>query len=509
MTVAQSINDPQRLASARIDSRRRLEVVALTAFAVVVAAFFLADIATLPMRIWDESRLAVNAAEMVISGQHLVTTYGFAPDLWNTKPPLLINIMAWSFQLFGFNTFALRLPSALAAVATVLITIGFVRRMTGSLGWALVAGVLLGASSGFYGEHAGQTGDYDALLTLLTTGYAMLLFALFDDTWFKAGRAWAVVGAGVLIGLAILTKGIAGIIPGVGCAVYAIIFVRSQLLRGWLDYAIVIVIAVLIGGGFYLARSLGDPAYLAAVAANDLGGRFSTVLEKHRASRLYYFKVLMLTMGSGRWPSFASAGAVVLGAAAPWLAQGRVRRAAIFAICQVGAILLVYSVAATKLFWYTMPAYPWLAILLALTGAAVYDRQLRRGRPATSLLILTAAGLAIAAGQAAVERYVRPFQPYLAPRAFEKLFAAAVELKAWPLAVVDLGYPNDANYPMYTPTLRFYSLAASRDGHLAYQTAQVPASGHAIGSCDPAGIAAVAALAPPRWTGSGCVLVIR
>ena len=52
------------------------------------ALFIGLDIAERPIALWDESRLAVNALEMRQRGFSLVTTYGFAPDLWNTKPPL-------------------------------------------------------------------------------------------------------------------------------------------------------------------------------------------------------------------------------------------------------------------------------------------------------------------------------------------------------------------------------------------------------------------------------------
>ncbi len=516
MTVAQPISlNLQSSTGFRTPSGRRLEVLAFVAFAITVTAFFLGDIATLPMRMWDESRLAVNAAEMAITGQHLVTTYGFAPDLWNTKPPLLINIMAWSIELFGFNTFALRLPSALAGIGTVLITVQFVRWATGSLSWGVVAGVLLGTSTAFYGEHAAQTGDYDALLTLFTTAYAMLLLALFAETWPKADRRrpWVVVGTGILIGLAILTKGVAGVIPGVGCATYAIVFARRQLFRGVLDFTVIILIAVLIGGGFYLVRSLGDPAYLSAVAVNDLGGRFNTVQDKHYGTALVYLRPLIKARWNRFWPDFAGSASLILGVAAPWLSQGRARHAAIFAICQAAAIVAVYSIAATKLPWYTIPAYPYLAILVALAGAGIVDRQRGHRQDSAPTYALIAIGLSLVIGQAAIGRYLRPIQPETTPRAFDRLFTAAAASNAWPLAVVDHGFPNEAGYKTYTPTLRFYILAAEREGHPAKQIAGMPAAGavmsRAIGSCDPTLVNAVAALMPPVWRGYGCVLVTR
>ncbi|MGI4881264.1 MAG: ArnT family glycosyltransferase, partial [Janthinobacterium lividum] len=128
---------------------RPMTVLLLVVFAIAVIAFQLGDTASLKMQAWDESRLAVNAIEMMMTGERVVTTYGFQPDLWNTKPPLVINLMAWSMQLFGPNFFAMRLPSALAACATVFLVVAFTRRVTGSLGCAFAAGRLLITAQSF------------------------------------------------------------------------------------------------------------------------------------------------------------------------------------------------------------------------------------------------------------------------------------------------------------------------------------------------------------------------
>ena len=67
------------------------------------------------LRMWDESRLAINAYEMYYNHQWLTTYFGGQPDLWNTKPPLMIWMQVISMKIFGINEFALRFPSALAA----------------------------------------------------------------------------------------------------------------------------------------------------------------------------------------------------------------------------------------------------------------------------------------------------------------------------------------------------------------------------------------------------------
>ncbi len=75
---------------------------------------------TLPIQLWDESRNANNALEMSRNGHVIVTYFNGAPDHWNTKPPLLIWCMALLLRLGLPPLVAVRLPSIMAATATVL-----------------------------------------------------------------------------------------------------------------------------------------------------------------------------------------------------------------------------------------------------------------------------------------------------------------------------------------------------------------------------------------------------
>src|SRR5262245_6165309 len=76
----------------------------------------------LPIRIWDESRLAANAFEMYFNHDYIVTRYGGLPDLWSTKPPLMIWLQVLCMHFVGFNEIAVRLPSA---ISTFVICIAF------------------------------------------------------------------------------------------------------------------------------------------------------------------------------------------------------------------------------------------------------------------------------------------------------------------------------------------------------------------------------------------------
>src|SRR6185312_15164299 len=97
-------------------------------------------------------------------------------------------------------------------------------RLTRSRFVMLAAPVFLVLSPGYFGGHAAHAGDYESLLCLLTTAYGLLLFRLIHSR-----RPWAlaVLGMGLLVALACLTKSVAGVMPGVGIFVYAVVRGRA------------------------------------------------------------------------------------------------------------------------------------------------------------------------------------------------------------------------------------------------------------------------------------------
>ena len=129
-----------------------------------------------PLQNWDESRMAVNAAEMLRDGNWLVTHFRGEPDLWNTKPPLLVWLQALSLEAFGHSEWAFRLPTALAAVALTAMVAVFAWRWLGGPLAGLLVGLALLSSKGFVRQHVAQSGDYEALLMLFTTAQMLAAF---------------------------------------------------------------------------------------------------------------------------------------------------------------------------------------------------------------------------------------------------------------------------------------------------------------------------------------------
>src|SRR5579862_756970 len=88
----------------------------------------------------DEGRNATAALEMSESGNWIVPM--FNGQLRSHKPALLYWLQVASYHAFGVNEFAARLPSALAALLTVLLVYELGRHMFNAA-TGLLAGLIL------------------------------------------------------------------------------------------------------------------------------------------------------------------------------------------------------------------------------------------------------------------------------------------------------------------------------------------------------------------------------
>ena len=338
------------------------------------------QLTSFPVQQWDESRTALDGLGILVHHDWLVVRYLGEPDLWNSKPPLWTWLLAGSIRLLGPTELGLRLPAALAALATVLVVYATATRWLRSRLAGLLAGLVLLTSPGYVTFHVARTADFDALLTLTTTVGVVSWLA-----YLRTGRArwaWATGGS---FAAAVLTKGIAGAMFGPGLLLALALTGSGRRLRRpapWLAAGLVLVVAV----GWYTVREVAAPGYLAAVWQYEVGGPAAQQLEGHYEPFSYYLDLL----AGGKFalwllPALVGAGLgwwLPRGSRGWWL--GRVLAAV------AGSFYLVLSLSQTKLSWYDAPAYP----LLALLAAAGLTEAFRLARAATGRRVSYAARLA-------------------------------------------------------------------------------------------------------------------
>jgi len=327
-------------------------LVAVGMIAAIVALYRLGDAA---IYWWDEARVALNSLEMMRAANPLIVTFNGQADLWNSKPPLAIWLNALSMRLFGVNEFALRVPSALAAIATTLAVFRFTQRVSDTKTAVLSALILLGIG-GYVEVHVTRTADYDSLLVLFTTLTTFSLFAAFDSKRFYPPGAYALLG--------LLTKGTAGLIMMPGYLLYALTH-RIDLRR-----AIWPSLAALGGVLLYLgARELSESGYLHALFTEEVL-RFTQPADQGNHRQLGFYVVQLF------WPwqtqffdRYWNAAYQISAFPWSWLALItllRPSRAAAYLWCCAATYVLAVSIAVTQHPWYVAPVYPLLAVLAAL-----------------------------------------------------------------------------------------------------------------------------------------------
>lgn len=415
-----------------------------------LGAVLLYRLGAAPVAIWDESRLANNAIEMAQHGLSLVTTYDGLPDHWNTKPPLLIWLMALSIRALGASEWALRLPSVLAAFATANLLYWFCALHLRRPFAGFAAVLVLLATPGYVIAHGARAGDYDALLTLWTTGY-LLAGYLFVHAARARQALWLSLCTACIV-LAFMTKTVQGLIFLPVLVGYAVLRGRlPALLRMRAFYVSVALIAAACVG-YYVLREQADPGYFAAARANDLGGRYGTVIEHHDGPFYWYL---------GKLPLFPwMLPAIACGWTLLRRGVGEERETARLIGAAALFYLLVISSASTKLAWYAAPLAPWMALLVGMAFARL------RATP-RNLAVSGAAALAcvVALNIGLVERAVAKVDGEIDGYSLMLRDSAVANADLRHLVIVHPGYENGHGDPFYVAPTLFYVTALRAAGN--------------------------------------------
>lgn len=308
------------------------------------------------VRLWDESRRGVNAYEMLHNGNWLVTHFDGSPEMWGTKPPLLIWLQVIFMKILGPGELALRLPSAIAALFTCLAMLAFSHRYLGNLLFGLVWALALVTANGYIEFHGARTGDFDALVTLF-----MLLYSLTFFKYLQNRHNSDLYLTLVFITLATLTKGIAGLLFVPALVIYAMVKgALPFLLRNKHTY-LASMIFIVLTGGFYLAREAMNPGYLEAVWRNELGGRYFETVENQSQDVWFYIRELVRTGLIKWWPL------VLPGIFLGFLYRDKkLREFHLFALLLLTVHFLIITFSETRLTWYNLPQYPLFAFFIAV-----------------------------------------------------------------------------------------------------------------------------------------------
>ena len=329
------------------------------------------------------------------------------------REPLFLYLQALAIQGLGINSFALRLPGALAGALTIPLLFGFARTLIGNQDGPLPRWVPAWASLGLalsvWSVSQTRQGLRASLLPLISVG----VFWLFVLGWRKASLLH-LAGSGALLGLSAYTYTAARFLPFV-----LIIVVLPDLLtkphakepsrpQRWLGFGVLTLVSVFVFAplGWYYAS---HPAMFDARAASVM---IWNVLEPNSDSSV--LKELTLSLWRTlfwfvRWSVFLSAGlGVGLGYALSRIRQFEYRLLPIWWLIMLLPAVLTIG---TPDLLRSLGAAPPSHLLIALGLGAIAAWLFRRWPVSTDVVLVSGLLVITLASLPTLWRYFHPDTP--------------------------------------------------------------------------------------------------
>ena len=376
----------------------------LWATVVIAIIVFFCGLGSMDLQSLNEGRRALAIKEMVLSGNWLLPHLN--GELYLTKPPLLYWLSSSLALIWGVNEWTLRLPSALAAIATLIMVYRYSLRQSGQ--WAALFAVqLLIANLGF--AMLGRRAEIEMLLTALCVGSLLSAVQYIQN---QSSKNW-IYFSYFLLALALMTKGplvlLLVSLPLLVAAIYTKNpHIKSVLLswRGWLIF-------VVVGLAWYavVTWQLGFDIW-ATVIKHDMVDKMQSDTAKPIFSYFGWIAVdflLLISLFFVRAKAFFS--------------QQMQKPSQLVLVVAVVLPLMLFSLFANKHAKYLLPIYPLIAILLAIQLAAIFDAVSEAKKK-----VIVAVGLLLPIGFAV-------FYALLEPKVFAYRVATFPAFSAWATAV--------------------------------------------------------------------------
>jgi 4-amino-4-deoxy-L-arabinose transferase-like glycosyltransferase len=321
---------------------------------IVAAIVFFWGLGSMDLLSLNEGRRALAIQEMVSSGNWLLPHLN--GELYLTKPPLLYWLSSSLGFIWGVNEWTLRLPSALAAIAVLIMVYRYALQQSGK--WAALFAVqLLIANLGF--AMLGRRAEIEMLLTALCVGSLLSALQYIQS---QSSKNWIILSY-LLLALALMTKGPLVILlvtlPLLIAAIYSKNpHIKAVLLsgRGWLIFLVV-------GLTWYAIVSwqLGFDIW-ATIAKRDMLDKMQSESAKPILSYLAWIAVdFMLLIGL-----------FLVGVKEFFKQQFQQSRQLVLLAATI-LPLIIFSLFSNKHAKYLLPIYPLIAILLAIKLAEIFD----------------------------------------------------------------------------------------------------------------------------------------
>jgi 4-amino-4-deoxy-L-arabinose transferase-like glycosyltransferase len=335
----------------------------------------------------DEAKNSSCAREMMERGDWIVPTFNY--ELRTDKPPLHYYFMIASYSIFGVNPFSARIFSVIMGVLTVICTWFLALRYYGNRTALYTAVILLSSFHFILQFHMAVPDPY--LILLLTIGF--VTFYLF----YTENKPVYLLISYISFGLGMLVKGpIAIALPGLAILLF-LLFTRTFNWSYFLKLRPLWILAVLvfiIAPWFILVGIKTDGVWLNDFFFRHNVGRYTETMEGHGA--IFLVTPLIVILGLLPFSAFFIQA----------FRFGWIKRKDNHLLLYAGILSLTFIVffafSKTKLPNYTVPVYPFIALILGRYLDVLQDQFIKYKRSILASLwvylliaILVPAGLYI------------------------------------------------------------------------------------------------------------------
>lgn len=301
----------------------------------------------------DDARYAEVPREMVERGEYVTPSLNYLPYV--EKPPLPYWVACASYKLFGASEASAHLALAFWALLALAAT-AWLGSWLFSPATGLAGAAMLGTCASFIALSHLATPDLPLTASLAWTT-ALWLRALLrpGDAW------WAGTAAGACMGLAVLCKGLVGVVfpvAWVGALALAVPETRPGLVRSLKSG--LIPAFLLVGLPWWVVMERRHPGFLRFVIGEQHFQRFLAGAAKYKRAGPVWYYLPVEILGLVPWTPLVGAG--LAGILLRWRSADPGLRA--LGLWTLG-VLAFFSISSSKLPTYILPIFPHQALVAA------------------------------------------------------------------------------------------------------------------------------------------------
>lgn len=315
----------------------------------------------------NEVNFAESSREMIVTGDYLNVQIDFQP--FPENPPLFFWLQTSSMKMFGINEFAARFPNFLCGILSLLIIYFLGKRIYGhrfGLFWVLSFG---SAILPFFFFKSGIIDPWFNLLFFLS--FAFFIYFIHGQ---RMGTRYLNLSLSALfMGLAVLTKGPGAIILFFICLAIFLIMGHFKSKISAIEWGLYALILIVVGGSWYFYQIKSGQGY---VLSEFLDYNFDMMFRKrdtHGGFFGYHLIVLLL----GVFPASVIAMKSITKKSENTEMQRLFKH---WMYLLIVVVIVIYSIARTKLLNYSSLAYFPLTFLAAWVWDKWVDRKTEIGR---------------------------------------------------------------------------------------------------------------------------------